>query len=128
MLLLVQINTIGVFTFIIQRLLTYRFKDNVQLSPLSLSFQLVALVTGIMVIVIAGNSNKNTLISDKCGEYIELSQDDKESIDKIFTLRNPYEDAVDFKLVLSVIVIHCAMSVVQMLQRTRYLGDLILAL
>ena len=70
----------------------------------------------------------NTLISDKCSHYLDISANEKEIIDKGFTLRNPKEHHIDFKMVFTIIVFSSTLTVVQMLSRTRYLGDLITTL
>ena len=53
---------------------------------------------------------------------------DKVRIDKVYGLLNSVPGEVDFKLIISVLIIQlCAVSII-MLQRTQYLGELIMML
>jgi len=59
---------------------------------------------------------------------MEIDQLNKDQIDKVYSLLNPGPNDMNFKLIMSVIIIQlCAISIV-MLQRTQYLGELIMML
>jgi len=94
-----------VFTTIVQKVLIFRFKDNVKLNYVTLLFEVSILTTGILFLFKIVDGDLNQLISDKCDGYLEITDSEKSAIDLVFTLRNPYEGTVDFKFVLSVIVI-----------------------
>jgi len=71
--LLVILWTLGSLTTLSQRLLTLRFKDNVQLGLADFVELVITLLSGILFIVASNESDLNSIVSDKCSEYIELS-------------------------------------------------------
>jgi hypothetical protein len=74
------------------------------------------------------NNNDNLLITDVCAPYVELTDDVMKTVNHMYTIANPRDGELDFKLILSIIVVQsCAISIM-MLQRTAYLGELIIML
>lgn len=123
------INTIGMFTSVLQKLVAFRFKDNVTLNYGQMSIEASISAVGIIFLIQYNQSNINNLISDVCGRVIsDISAEDSYVIDKMFTMRYPREGELNFKLIASTIIIQSSMISVIMLQRTQYLGELIMML
>lgn len=123
------INTIGMFTSVLQKLVAFRFKDNVTLNYGQMSIEASISAVGIIFLIQYNQSNINNLISDVCGRVIpDISPEDSYVIDKMFTMRYPREGELNFKLIASTIIIQSSMISVIMLQRTQYLGELIMML
>lgn len=123
------INTIGMFTSVLQKLVAFRFKDNVTLNYGQMSIEGSISAVGIIFLIQYNQTNVNTLISDVCGRVIPgISPEDQYVIDKMFTMRYPREGELNFKLIASTIIIQSSMISVIMLQRTQYLGELIMML
>mmetsp|Transcript_30418 Transcript_30418/g.46594 ORF Transcript_30418/g.46594 Transcript_30418/m.46594 type:complete len:246 (-) Transcript_30418:419-1156(-) len=85
-------------------------------------------LVGILFMVMYSTTDFNTMITDECSKIMDISGADTDTIDKIFTMRYPLEGQISFKLVISCIVVQCTMISVLMLQRTRFLGELIMML
>ena len=123
------INTIGMFTSVLQKLVAFRFKDNVTLNYGQMSIEASISAVGIIFLIQYNQSNVNNLISDVCGRVIpDISPEESYVIDKMFTMRYPREGELNFKLIASTIIIQSSMISVIMLQRTQYLGELIMML
>lgn len=128
---LVMILTfVGMIASIIQKLVQYKYKDNVTLNLSQISLEFSMVITSILFIVMFNNHNYNTLISDMCGPYVEMSAQVIDDVDHMFTMRNPREKEgeLDFKLIISIIIIQAVFICIMMLQRTEYLGELIMML
>ena len=56
---------------------------------------------------------------------MEIDDVQKANVDKVFGLLNPLPGQLDFKLIISALIVQlCTLSII-MLQRTQYLGELI---
>ena len=85
--------------------------------------------TGIcFIIMVNGATEINTLNSDVCSRVIELDPLMKDNADRMYTLLNPAPGAFQFRLLMSVIMIQLTCLSIIMLQRTQYLGELIMML
>ena len=85
---LMIINSIGMLTSCIQKIIVYRTKDNVTLNTGQIFLELSIAAVGLLYIVIFSNDVTNLLISDTCGEYMEISDVDKMYVDKVYALLN----------------------------------------
>ena len=76
------------------------------------------------------NRNYNTLISDLCGPFVEMDAQTIDDVDHMYTMRNPRETEgeLSFRLLISVIIVQAVLFTIMMLQRTEYLGELIMML
>jgi len=75
-------------------------------------------INGIFFVVSINTDQRNALISDFCGSKIYISDQDKDVVDYIYTLRHPSEGQTSFKLVLSVLIVQSSIAILYMLQRT----------
>ena len=124
------ITCIGMLSSIIQKLVQLKYKDNVSLNFSQISLEFSLFVTSILFIVMFNNHNYNTLISDMCGPFLEMDAQTIDDVDHMYTMRNPRasEGELDFKLIISVIIIQAVVFSIMMLQKTDYLGELIMML
>jgi len=121
-------NMVGNLTSVLQKFLVYKFKDNVTL-PLKQMFLEGSIgFVGVVFMIMYNTTQFNTLITDECSQWVDIDKADTDTINRIFTMRYPLENQVSFKFIISVIVIQCTMISVLMLQRTRFLGELIMML
>mmetsp|Transcript_30416 Transcript_30416/g.46591 ORF Transcript_30416/g.46591 Transcript_30416/m.46591 type:complete len:134 (+) Transcript_30416:221-622(+) len=127
--ILVLVNMLGTFTTMGQKLLTFRFKDNVQLDPLKILFDTSIVVNSALLLVCTQRETSiNTVISERCSEFVEIPEADKFGVDRVFSLRVPQEGELDFSLIVSLLIIQTTFESILMLKRTRYLGELIMML
>mmetsp|Transcript_12406 Transcript_12406/g.19393 ORF Transcript_12406/g.19393 Transcript_12406/m.19393 type:complete len:84 (-) Transcript_12406:1712-1963(-) len=75
-------------------------------------------VTGVLYLISYYGSETNTVIGDHCSNFIEMSVDDRNTVDRVYTLRDPATQKLNFKLILSVIIIQASVSLIFMLKRT----------
>ena len=77
--------------------------------------------------MVAFPSTHNTLTSDKCKQFTDHSNEEYYIADRIFTLRDPSAQFLlyPFKLVLSLLIFEATFSLILMLKRTQFLGELI---
>jgi len=121
-------NTIGNLTSVIQKFLTFKFRDNVTLQVKQMVLEGSIGVVGIIFIIMYSTTRYNTMITDECSKVVDITGADTDTINKIFTMRYPLDNQISFKFIISVIVIQCTMISILMLQRTRFLGELIMML
>mmetsp|Transcript_12390 Transcript_12390/g.19306 ORF Transcript_12390/g.19306 Transcript_12390/m.19306 type:complete len:183 (+) Transcript_12390:4230-4778(+) len=115
-------------TSIIQRFITLKFKDNVTLDFMQVALEVSIVINGIFFMISINTQERNSLLSDFCGSKIFIADGDKDTIDYIYSLRHPRDDQVNFRLVLSVLIIQSSIAILYMLQRTQYLGQTIMML
>ena len=70
---LIMFNTIGAVATMVQRLLTFKFKDNVKLDIGYLLFEASIIANGLITMQCYYNSYVNPLISDTCGSFVDIS-------------------------------------------------------
>jgi len=126
--MVIILNTIGCVASLIQKFLIYRNKNNVALNINQISLELTCVVTGILIIQLYQNTKFNTLLTDTCSKVMEISEADTQIIDKVYTMRNPREGEANFKILMSVVIVQSSLMSIMMLQRTQYLGELIMML
>jgi hypothetical protein len=115
-------------TSTIQKLVHFVYKDNVTLNVTHMILELSICITSVLFIYMYSNNNVNSLITDVCAPYVKLDNESIKNVDHMYTMANPRDGELDLKLILSIIVIQsCAISIM-MLQRTAYLGELIIML
>ena len=81
---IVTINTLGMTTQVIQKLVIFRIKDNVTLNYVHLSLETSIAVIGLLCINLWNNVKVNSVISDTCGRVGTVSG--ANSIDKVYSL------------------------------------------
>jgi hypothetical protein len=82
-------NTFGMMTSVIQKILTFRYKDNVTIPLGQMSLELSITVMGLIYLSIFTNSDYNTLMVDRCSMVVEIPEENISAINKIFTMRYP---------------------------------------
>ena len=122
------INTLGMFTQVVQKITTSRVKDNVALNVIQISLEGSIAAVGILFLYAWSSTDNNTVISDTCGRVISINGADKLQADKMYTMKNPREGELNLNLIISTIVIQSSVISIIMLQRTQYLGQLIMML
>lgn len=98
-------NTLGMLSSVIQKLLTYRLRDNVSIPFTNLLLESSIAAVGIIYIVAWNNTDFNPLIFENCSTAIDIPAEKEYAINKIFTLRYPKDGQIRMKLLISVIVI-----------------------
>jgi len=126
--MLMVISCIGMFSSVVQKLVSYKYKDNVTLNVVQIGLEASITVSSFIFIIMYSNTSFNTLISDTCGKYIEIDAETINDVDHMYTMRNPRQGELDFRLIISIIIIQSAGISIMMLQRTQYLGELIMML
>ena len=111
-----------------QKILVFRTKDNVTLSAGLIFLELSIVASGLLFIFTYNGEVTNTLLSDVCGPLTEMGSIEKTNVDKAFGLLNTAEGDIDIKLIISAIIVQMVFISVIMLQRTQYLGELIMML
>lgn len=72
------INTFGMFTQVVQKVVTSRVKDNVNLNYVQIALEASIAAVGIIFMYLWSATNLNTVISDTCGRVITITNEDKE--------------------------------------------------
>jgi len=127
--LLIIFNTFGMATSVVQKMVIYRVKDNVTLNVSQIFLEASIATVGLLYIITYNSSAINNLLSDTCRSVIpELTTDQAFALDKVFTLTNTLKGEMNFKYILSVVIVQLCVISVKMLQRTQYLGELIMML
>jgi len=122
------ISAIGMVTSTLQKLVHFVYKDNVTLNLTHMVLEVSICATSLLFIIMYSNKNTNPLITDVCSPYVKMDNEMIKNVDHMYTMVKPRAGELDFKLILSVIVVQsCAISIM-MLQRTAYLGELIIML
>lgn len=101
--ILMIISALGMFSSVVQKLVSYKYKDNVSLNFVQVGLESSIIVSSILFIIMYNNTNYNTLISDTCSQYIEILN--TADVDHMYTMRNPRAGELDFKLLISVIIV-----------------------
>ena len=126
---LIIFNTFGMFTSCIQKLAIFRIKDNVQLNYGQLFLEGSIAAVGVLFIISYNSAVLNPLISDGCMRVLpDMTAAEVYAADKIFTLTNTVAGELNFKYILSLLIIQLCVISINMLQRTQYLGELIMML
>ena len=110
------LTSIGSFTSFFQKFLTFRFKDNVKLSPGQMLLEISMGITGLLFFFNYNSSNVNTMMSDHCRNYIDMDDGDIYVMDHVYTLRDPTSGGIN--LIVSIIIIQASVSLILMLKRT----------
>lgn len=66
------ISATGMAASVIQKMVSYKYKDNVTLNMSQILLEFSIAVTSIIFIILYNNHDYNTLISDICGPYTEM--------------------------------------------------------
>ena len=67
--LLIIINTVGMLTSFLQKIIVFRTKDNVTLNTGGIVLEISITFTGLLFIFLFTSDLNNTLISDQCSNY-----------------------------------------------------------
>jgi hypothetical protein len=125
----VLLEVIGMMTSVLQRLIIYRFKDNVTLDMWHISLELSIVINSVFFLKeTAKTSNFNTFISDSCDAVIKINKDNLLLMNQIYTQRQPLTGYIRFDSILSIMIIQTCISILFMLQRTKQMGQLIMLL
>jgi len=81
------VSAVGMFSSVLQKFVSYKYKDNVSLNIVQLSLETSIIFSSVIFIFMFNNTNYNTLISDTCSPYMEIPE--KTDIDHMYTMRNP---------------------------------------
>jgi hypothetical protein len=103
--MLVLLLTVGMFTSTCQKILVFRTKDNVTLSVGLILLEMSIFAAGLLFIFSSTSEINNTLISDVCSKQMDMSAMEKNGVDKAFSLLNTREGELDFKLIISTLVV-----------------------
>ena len=77
--------------------------------------ELSIFATGLLFIFAYISEIDNTLLSDVCSTHMEMSTLDKNLVDKAFSLVNSADGTLDFKLVVSAIIVQmCFISIIML--------------
>ena len=86
---LVILNTIGMFTSFMQKIIVFKTKDNVTLNVSIIFLEASITLVGALYIFTFSSDLDNTLISDQCSPLMTLDPQQKINIDKVYGLLNP---------------------------------------
>jgi len=67
--------------------------------------ELSIFATGLLFIFSYTSDINNTLLSDGCGSLITMTGEEKNKVDKAFSLLNHIDGEIDFKLVISALIV-----------------------
>jgi len=68
-----MINTLGMFTQVIQKLTIYRVKDNVTLNLIQICLEASITAAGIVFILLLNEPITNKMISKTCSKVVDIS-------------------------------------------------------
>lgn len=92
-------------TSIFQKIVHFIYKDNVTLNITHMMLELSICITSVLFIYMYSNKNVNPLISDVCSPFVEMNPETIQTVDHMYTISNPRAGELDFKLIISIIVI-----------------------
>lgn len=122
-------NVIGTASSIFQRIAVVKVKDNVEMNPMILVLELSFIFVGVTYGQLFNVTNSNTITTEVCGKYQGYDADQAQTLNKMFTIVNPSDDVIfGFNFLISCIIIQSSVTCIIMLQRTQYLGELIIML
>jgi len=120
--------TFGMISSVIQKIAILRVKDNVTPNISLMSLELSIALVGVLFILCFNASEVNTVSSDVCSQHMTLTATQISEVDKVYSLANTQTGELNFRYIMSMLIIQlCAISII-MLQRTQYLGELIMML
>lgn len=119
-------NGIGFLTAFIQKLLTARLIQNVELPYYRICLEFSIVVTSVIHYQITQRTDLDTMLSDGCSTIIELSAQDKTVIDTVYTYMTEKPDQLNFKQNFTCIVIQYTLILIIMLEKTQGIGELIM--
>ena len=128
LLFFIMINTLGMFTQVVQKLTIFRVKDNVTLNFIQICLEASIAAVGIIFILLWNEPTTNHMISKMCSQATGISSADAELADKVFQMKNPRPGELNLNLLISAVVAQSCIISIIMLQRTQYLGQLIMML
>jgi hypothetical protein len=99
------ISAVGMVPSILQKTVHFIYKDNVTLNITHIVLELSISLTSMLFILMFSNKNDNTLITDVCSPYVELTDEVMKNVNHMYTIANPRAGELDFKLILSIIVV-----------------------
>ena len=116
-------------TSFIQKLIILRIKDNVQLNVQQILVELTSSVFGVLYVLRWKDTTQlDKLLSTNCGQVMSLSGAQLQNLDMYFNLYAGTNELMNYKYIISVLVIQLTILSVMMLQRTNHLGELIMML
>lgn len=126
---LLMFNVVGIASSIFQKLAILKVKDNVELNFWILLLELSFIFVGVSFSQLFNITEYSTIVTDVCGKFRKLEDSHKIQIDKMYTMVNPINDKnFSFNFLISCVIIQSSMLCIIMLQRTQYLGELIIML
>lgn len=124
---LVIFSGIGYLTAVIQKFTILRLKDNVHLSLGHLLLEITIVVVSAFYMAMEFSKPSNDFLSENCKAAGTTHTNAQVSqIDYAYSLISPKEGQLDFKLLISALVVLYTLIMILMLQRTQKLGELIM--
>ena len=77
-------SLVGFLTSIIQKIIVWKMRDNVELNVARIFLEIGLVVASFLFIRKEITDERNTLISDKCATVVDISMKEKENIDKTY--------------------------------------------
>lgn len=124
--MIVIISGIGYLTAVVQKFTILKLKDNVHLSIGHLLLEITVVVVSIFYTIMLLQKPSNDVLSEACKGHATFTGAEAKSIDYAYGLVSPAENGLDFKLLVSALVMLYTLIMILMLQRTQKLGELIM--
>lgn len=125
---LVAALTLGLLAKIIQCLVTYRVKYNVYLDRFHLLIESALFVVGVIYLLEVRSVPQDAkLLTNTCSPYMDFSVYSIEQYNQILNLEFYYKvSIVQFKLLISILMVLVTILQILILERTEFMGQLIL--
>ena len=122
-------NVVGTASSILQKIAVIKVKNGVELNPMIFILEVSFIYVGISYGQLFNITEFSTITTDVCGKFDSYDPEYKNKIDKMFTMVNPIDESQSsFNFLISCIIIQSSVLCIIMLQRTQYLGELIIML
>lgn len=83
-------------------------------------------ITSILNYLHSAEAPADTLLSDKCSSVIEIPEAQARGMNYVYMILGDSSDKMNFKLIVSSLVVQYTLIIIIMLQRTQKLGELIM--
>jgi len=102
---IVLVSGIGYFTSIIQKFTVMRLKDNVQIAFGQLFLEFTIVIVTVLFTINNSGDVRNSLVTDTCRDYINVNEDQKQSVDYVFALISKTKTPMNFQILVSAVII-----------------------
>ena len=117
---------IGYFTAVVQKITVLRLKDNVDLQVGRICLEISVVLVSSVYICNKINNPQNSLVTDKCSTVMDIADEDAQVINYIYALLSQTGGSLNFKMLISALMVQYSLIMILMLQRTPKLGELIM--